>query len=868
MHAASHARHASSIAAHRNSFNQNDSPKLITTLGDGDDSDEDEDEMGDPGFLFGGDDGRLTTLDEGLEEQTMPRTLAASVRPVATDTLSWVNRRISTVGRPLPAAEEIAELLDDAIVAESTSSSVSYEGAVRRVSANPGKRRRTSIAALRQATGNNDAGVASAADGRSAIEASQISPSRAPNSRRATKNGMLHPGEESEVDRLHRRAPRYSGIVPDSTVAQRQSLLRGSMTQRQSQRQSMMPKRTRTSTLRHPSSVSPHGGQNRGGPRASEVQRRSMIGSFMVKMNEISRTSKAGRMSAIGGALEIPDHEDANDHEAESDDDGMIQKAPISIEEKQNIETRVNAIIARKSKKMEARGNKEVTGSERAKANWAKLRTAHNVVTVFKSINDDHKTFGVHQDDTHIDWEDVMRQDLSEMPCYIFMPSAWYIIVWDLYEMLVLVFIAFYVPYRAVFVTPPLSLAWQWIEYLITATFVLTIFLNFTTAYFDHDSRLIFSPKAIAIKYMQGFFIIDLLSTIPWEHLGKNMESADAFSKLPRLLRFFRIARLFRLLKIHKIQVFVEHLETQFNVHQGFSRLFSITFLVLIVTHCVGCLWFAIGNATSEVDDDVECYAADDDEWDVAPLCSWVQLHGLVASSNYDQYVASLYWALSTLTTVGYGDISATTPGEQVFAMLMMMTGVSWYAYIVSSISTIMSSFENNSKKVREKMMSVAGFVRDNQLPPELARRIRSFFTHMYNTSNRMRMMQEFDASEIFRNLSSQLRCEVIMHVERATIVNIPFLRNKTQQFISDVLVMLTPLNVPAGQLIIKEGSKADDMFFIVKGRAAAMHNGQRQKALVEGSYFGEIGCIMGGQRRASVIAITNCDLQVCASWG
>jgi hypothetical protein len=72
--------------------------------------------------------------------------------------------------------------------------------------------------------------------------------------------------------------------------------------------------------------------------------------------------------------------------------------------------------------------------------------------------------------------------------------------------------------------------------------------------------------------------------------------------------------------------------------------------------------------------------------------------------NNKNRYTAALYWAFSTLTTVGYGDISARTVGEQLFSMLMMLLGVSWYAYVVGSMSTIMSSFDRQNKQVREKV--------------------------------------------------------------------------------------------------------------------------------------------------------------------
>jgi len=55
---------------------------------------------------------------------------------------------------------------------------------------------------------------------------------------------------------------------------------------------------------------------------------------------------------------------------------------------------------------------------------------------------------------------------------------------------------------------------------------------------------------------------------------------------------------------------------------------------------------------------------------------------------------------------------------------------------------------------------------------------------------------------------------------------------------------------------------QADEMYFLVKGRAGIYYGSRLVHVLEEGSYFGEIGCIMGGIRRAGVKAMQLCELQ------
>jgi hypothetical protein len=61
--------------------------------------------------------------------------------------------------------------------------------------------------------------------------------------------------------------------------------------------------------------------------------------------------------------------------------------------------------------------------------------------------------------------------------------------------------------------------------------------------------------------------------------------------------------------------------------------------------------------------------------------------------------VASLSWALTTIATVGYGDIYAVTDAEKIYTMVAMIISCGVFAFIVGFLGNL---FDKNNQIVSE----------------------------------------------------------------------------------------------------------------------------------------------------------------------
>lgn len=119
----------------------------------------------------------------------------------------------------------------------------------------------------------------------------------------------------------------------------------------------------------------------------------------------------------------------------------------------------------------------------------------------------------------------------------------------------------------------------------------------------------------------------------------------------------------------------------------------SIMVIVFVMMHSVSCLWLYIGKHL-------------DNSWITHPSNGMDAIYGdQVDRTTY--YITAFYWSVTTLSTVGYGDIKGFTWEEYSFNMFVEFIGIAFFSFVMGSINNIFLVDSSNSSSISVKMEEV-----------------------------------------------------------------------------------------------------------------------------------------------------------------
>merc|ERR1711871_522143 len=178
------------------------------------------------------------------------------------------------------------------------------------------------------------------------------------------------------------------------------------------------------------------------------------------------------------------------------------------------------------------------------------------------------------------------------------------------------------------------------------------------------------------------------------------------------------------------------------------------------------------------------------------------------------RYIASIYWAFTTMTTVGYGDVTPQNFVERSYCVVIMILGGTVFGYIVGSIASLVGSPRRSAGRTEAASQGLNVYLEEQQLPAFIRDHAKKYFQYYWS-----RKLSEMGKREILSELPIVLRREVVIFSHREQIAKIPiFSGGRDVAFIANVVQRMRPAAFPTGQFIVSPGYSARGIYFIISG--------------------------------------------------
>jgi hypothetical protein len=439
----------------------------------------------------------------------------------------------------------------------------------------------------------------------------------------------------------------------------------------------------------------------------------------------------------------------------------------------------------------------------------------------------------------------------QKLPWYVLSPVGNFCSIWGLVVLCMMAYTVTYMPFRIAFQDPVYFDSATFLDLIVDLMFILDASLNFFISYKVEGDFYEASLTKIFINYLKSWFLLDIISCFPVTLVEaftgdptstRNTSSITKAARLPRLYKILRVIRISKLTNVYKRHPIYIKLSDFLDVHSVLFKFIKFFIMAVVCVHNLACLWYL---------------AAKFEEFSYE---TWVVRLGFYNNSISSRYLTSFYWATTTLSTVGYGDISAGTNIEMIISIITMGAGVAFYSMIISSVTSLISHIDIKESKTEAKLSQADDFGVEVGLSKATRNKIRKLIR--YNADN-----SAFDKRSLFSIMPKALKYEVAMSMYNGIAKVMPILTGKDESFVVSLFSRLRSCTMTnEDELLYSAGSIADEVYFVVKGRMQLVLPECEEvvfKSYLKAAYYGEIELFHNIVRLDSVKTCFNTQLLI-----
>ncbi|EDK31574.2 cyclic nucleotide-binding domain protein (macronuclear) [Tetrahymena thermophila SB210] len=401
-----------------------------------------------------------------------------------------------------------------------------------------------------------------------------------------------------------------------------------------------------------------------------------------------------------------------------------------------------------------------------------------------------------------------------------FSPSSFVVVIWHLLVLVILLIQLFFIPMKAGFQLKLKSGFWMYFLRILPAVvFSIEILLKFNTGY-----------------YQEGQIVMNPTSSI--------LANQSIDSMWLDFIQFLHIQQMTNL---------IDFLDDHFQISQRFQTLFELIklgLLVVVIAHFCGCVFHLVAQIQIQEGE----------------MNTWLQVKGLQDEDWIVRYVNSLYWAIITMNTVGYGDITPNTNIEKIFVVFITVICCGVFGYAINTIGSIVREIALKEAAFKQIKFDISMYMRNRNI----SRNVQLKVFKILEYQNQQEQEGSHKASQILEKVPENIQNDVFMEFYGKILHSCKLFRfHFTEKFINALSLKMREESVGPGECIFKQGQNDSKIIFLLKGEVefyvTQQLDGEKEKKFIltkigTGSFFGHSEFFTNQSRQFSCQATSSCN--------
>nr|ALX27201.1 outward rectifying K+ channel [Ammopiptanthus mongolicus] len=322
--------------------------------------------------------------------------------------------------------------------------------------------------------------------------------------------------------------------------------------------------------------------------------------------------------------------------------------------------------------------------------------------------------------------------------------------------------------------------------------FLVDIFLRFFVAYRDTQSYcVVHNRPRIAMRYLKSRFTLDFLGCLPWDYIYKATGRKEAV----RYLLWIRLSRACR------VAEFFERLEKNVRINYLFTRIVKLLVVELYCTHTAACIFYYLATTTPPSE---EGYT-----WIGSLKMGDYSYSNFRHLDLWKRYVTSLYFAIVTMATVGYGDIHAVNVREMIFVMIYVSFDMILGAYLLGNMTALIVK-GSKTEMFRDKMTEIIKYMNKNNLDKQITKTIKGHLRLQYDRC--------YTEASVLQDIPTTIRTKISINLYDHFFQKVSLFKGCSSRFIKQIATKVHEEFFLPGELVMEQGDVADRLYFLFQG--------------------------------------------------